>query len=176
MQVHASYKQGVEFEISAGEHKIVCDQPATSGGAGKGMTPPELLLASLASCAGYYVAEYLRSRNLPIEGLAVHVAAEKARPPARLSSFRIEIEAPVADEHHRDGMMRAAKKCLIHNTLMNPPSIEIAMVPSAHAGSGAEGVGVGSRVDGGQPDGARSLRGDLPSEDLPVRPADVRAA
>jgi hypothetical protein len=43
-----------------------------------------------------------------------------------LASFRIEVEAPGAQgEKSRDGLMRAVKKCLIHNTMLNTPAFEI---------------------------------------------------
>ena len=36
------------------------------------MTPPELFLASLGTCAAYYAAEYLNARDLPADGLEVY--------------------------------------------------------------------------------------------------------
>jgi uncharacterized OsmC-like protein len=92
------------------------------------MTPPELLLASLGTCAGYYAVEYLRTRSLSAAGLTVRVLAEKAAAPARLGSFRIELNVPGLDDvRHREGVLRAAKTCLIHNTLDHPPSIEFVL-------------------------------------------------
>jgi uncharacterized OsmC-like protein len=91
------------------------------------MTPPEFLLASLATCAGYYAAQYLKTRNLPTEELTVHVAAQKASQPARLASFSIEVTAPNLDERHEAGLLRAVKTCLIHNTLLAGPQIEITL-------------------------------------------------
>lgn len=125
MEVIAAYLGGVKFEVQARGHKIVCDQPADNGGTDAGMTPPEFLLASLATCAAYYAAQYLRTRQLPVDELKVRVSAEKARQPARLGSFRIEITAPGLDERHQEGVVRAAKACLIHNTLLVQPNIEI---------------------------------------------------
>jgi len=96
-----------------------------NGGADSGMTPPELLLASLGSCAGYYAAEYLRARSLPTEGLRIRVQAEKALKPARLSLFRIRVEAPKVDPSHRESLLRTVKHCLVHNTLLAAPTIEV---------------------------------------------------
>ena len=53
--------------------------------------------------------------------------AEKASAPARLASFRIEVTTPELDDHHRAGILRAVKSCLVHNTLLGGPSIEIAL-------------------------------------------------
>jgi putative redox protein len=118
----------VQFELEARGHRILCDQPVESGGYDEGMTPPELLLASLGSCAGYYAAEYLRSRNLAPRGTRVIVTADKVKRPARLDNFRIEVDVPAdLSEADRAGIERAVHRCLIHNTLLVPPSITLAV-------------------------------------------------
>lgn len=128
MNATVEWKDGVRFEVSARGHKIVCDQPRDLGGSDAGMTPPEFLLASLGACAAYYAAEYLRARGLSQAGLRVEIEAEKALQPARLDGFRIVVEAPSADEpRHREGIERAVKRCLIHNTLLHAPSISVAV-------------------------------------------------
>lgn len=125
MEVNAQYLGNSKFEIEARGHRVICDQPSENGGSNEGMTPPEFLLGSLAGCAAYYAAQYLKTRGLPAENLSVRVTAEKAQQPARLASFRIEVTAPDLDEHHQAGVLRAAKSCLIHNTLLHSPAIEI---------------------------------------------------
>jgi putative redox protein len=119
---------GVRFEAAAGTHTVVCDQPLSNSGTDAGMSPPEFLLVSLGTCAGFYAAQYLKARSLAADGLTVRVGADKAQGPARLGSFRIEVNVPgLTDERHKEGVMRAVKTCLIHNTLTNPPAIEMAL-------------------------------------------------
>jgi uncharacterized OsmC-like protein len=125
MEVTAEFLGDSRFEVRARGHRVICDQPTDNGGSDTGMTPPEFLLASLATCAAYYAAQYLTVRQLPAGDLKVRVSAEKAQQPARLSSFRIEVTAPGLDERHQAGILRATKACLIHNTLLSQPSIEI---------------------------------------------------
>ena len=118
---------GVQFEAEARGHKLICDQPRENGGDDTGMTPPELMLASLGTCCAYYALQYLKSRSLPTAALSVKVSAEKAQQPARLGSFRIDVELPPLEERHREGIKRAIEKCLIHNTLLHPPTVEVAL-------------------------------------------------
>ena len=126
MEVLVEHLGAVQFEIKARQHTIACDQPAENGGFDEGMTPPELLLASLGSCAGFYAAAYLRKHKLAENGTRVKVSAEKAKDPARMDQFRIEVEVPVdLDEKHRAGIDAAVHHCLIHNTLLHPPSIAL---------------------------------------------------
>lgn len=133
MQVTIEFKSGTQFEIQARDHRIVSDQPESNKGADTGMTPPELLLASLGSCAGYYAVEYLRARGLPLE-IRVRMNAEKAVHPARIGKIRLDLHVPDLDERHRQGLMRAVHACLVHNTLSHPPEIEYVL----HAAENSE--------------------------------------
>ena len=126
MEVIVQHLGGVKFEVQSRGHRLVCDQPESNRGENAGMAPPEFLLASLGACCGHYAAEYLRFRNLSTERLRVRVIAEKAMDPTRLGKFRVEVEAPgVTEARHQEGILRSVKKCLIHNTLLHPPEIEI---------------------------------------------------
>jgi uncharacterized OsmC-like protein len=127
MEVEILHRGEVKFEAIARGHRVICDQPATNGGSDTGMTPPEFLLVSLGTCAGFYAAQYLKTRSLPADGLKITVTAEKATQPARLGSFRIEVTAPELNAQHQAGILRAVKSCLVHNTLLNAPAIDIVL-------------------------------------------------
>jgi putative redox protein len=114
MEIRIHYNGGVGFTAGARGHRVLCDQPASNGGTDTGMTPPELLLASLGTCAAYYAAQYLE----------VGVSAEKELRPARLARFRIDVTAPGLPPDHEPGLLRAVNACLIKNTLAQPPVIE----------------------------------------------------
>ena len=132
MEVTVRHFGNVRFEAETRGHRVVCDQPPANGGADEGMTPPEYLLVSLGTCAGFYAAEYLRTRHLPQDGLEVRVVAEKALKPARLGKFRIEVVLQHLDPQHEAGLLRAVQACLIHNTLLHAPAIEaVVMAPVA---------------------------------------------
>ena len=131
MEVVIEHLGNVKFAAETRGHRVICDQPPDNGGADEGMTPPELLLASLGTCAGFYAAQYLKARSLPSQGLRVRVTAEKALQPARLGSFRIEVTVPGVEPKHEEGVLRAVRHCLIHNTLLQAPVIETAVLMDA---------------------------------------------
>jgi uncharacterized OsmC-like protein len=87
---------------------MICDQPIDNGGSDAGMSPPEFVLTSLATCSACYAAQYLKARSLPAQDLKVRVSTEKAAQPARLVSFHIEVTIPGLD-HHQAGILRAVK-------------------------------------------------------------------
>jgi len=102
------------------------------------MTPPELLLASLGSCAGFYAVQYLKTRNLGESGVEVSVTAEKLKQPTRLGNFRILVMCSKSlTEDQSEGLMRSVHHCLVHNTLLIPPEIKIELAlgkPVLHQG------------------------------------------
>ena len=141
LKVAVAVVDGTEFEVAARGHHLISDQPKENGGTDLGMTPPELLLASLGTCVAYYSVEYLRTHNLDAQQLAIQVSAVKDTKPARLTGFKIVIDAPGCQEDKQQkGLLRAATHCLIHNTLLNSPKIEIALKRRERL-TGADGPG-----------------------------------
>jgi uncharacterized OsmC-like protein len=137
LEVSVEHLGAVQFEIKTRGHSVVSDQPAENGGFDEGMTPPELMLAALGSCAGFYAADYLKRRKLAVEGTRVRVTADKVKNPARLDNFRIEVEVPAElNEEHRKGVEEAVHRCLIHNTLTHPPAISLEIIKGAAAVAG----------------------------------------
>jgi uncharacterized OsmC-like protein len=138
MEVKITHLDRTKFAIQSRSHTILCDQPAENGGEDSGVTPPELLLASLGSCAAFYAVQYLKTRNLAETGVEVTVTAEKLKQPARLGNFRVHVVCPVSlTEEQTEGLMRSVHHCLVHNTLLAPPDIEIELaigeLPVHHA-------------------------------------------
>jgi len=132
MEVVVEHLGTVQFAIKARQHTVVCDQPAENNGYDEGMTPPELLLASLGSCAAYYAVDYLKRNHILRDGVTTLVTAEKVKGPFRLDNFRIEVHVPgeIAPEHMK-GLEEAVHRCLIHNTLLHPPKMEVAIEAAA---------------------------------------------
>ena len=133
MEVQITHLDQVKFSIQSRSHTILCDQPAENGGEDSGMTPPELLLASLGSCAAFYAVQYLKTRNLAETGVEITVTAEKLKQPSRLGNFCVHVVSPVSlTEEQTEGLMRSVHHCLVHNTLLTPPviKVELAMAES----------------------------------------------
>lgn len=126
MEIKVEQIDKFKFNVIARSHSLTCDQPAENGGEDSGMTPPELMLASLGTCAEFYAVQYLRTRKLADHGVTVTVTAEKLMQPARLGNFRIHVTCPtLLSPEQTEGLRRSVHHCLIHNTLLSVPSVEI---------------------------------------------------
>jgi len=138
MEVTVRYLGGKKFEMRARHHHVLSDQPFDDDGTDAGMTPPELFLSSIGACAAYYAEEYVHARGLPDEALEIRLSAQKGDKPARITSLRLDVIAPGLNQRHRDGILRAVDACLLKNTLIVPPRIEVRVVSSCNEAMAVE--------------------------------------
>jgi putative redox protein len=73
----AVHQEGLRFFVTAGVHAVQTDYPLRADEVGSGPRPLELLLASLASCAGGSVIALLRRAGQPIGGLKVSARGQR---------------------------------------------------------------------------------------------------
>ena len=109
-------------------HEFVFDQPpSVPGGEGRGPSPLDVLLASVAACAHYFAAAYLHGRGIATEGLAVEADAEKERVPvSRIARVVMRVKLPAGlSERQVAGIERAIKSCPAYGTLVQSPTIDI---------------------------------------------------
>jgi putative redox protein len=118
--------------IEIGEHRLVVDQPVKVGGTDSGPTPTELFVAGLAGCVAYYGGKYLRSNGLPTE-VTVRVRYKWALPPTRLTRIQLSVEAPGLTVEHAAGFREAIGHCSVHNSLVEPPTVEIELAADTTA-------------------------------------------
>jgi uncharacterized OsmC-like protein len=122
-----SFVDGESYEIAVRGHRVIVDQPADAGGNDYGPTPTELLVASLASCVAFYAGRYLTRHGCSRTGLTVSASYEMATDrPARVSAVRISLKVPTdLPEERWQALAAVAKHCTVHNTLHNPPEVDI---------------------------------------------------
>ena len=96
---------------------------------GSAPAPFELFLASIGTCAGFYVSRFCRQRGVSIDGLKVRQRAA-ANPATKLiDRIEIDIELPPGfPEQYRDAAVRSAQLCAVKKHLENPPRIEVRTV------------------------------------------------
>jgi putative redox protein len=75
--VDAVHQRAMEFVVTAGDHAITTDYPLQPGEQGVGPRPLEMLLGSLASCAGGSMIALLRRAGQQAAGLQVIARGER---------------------------------------------------------------------------------------------------
>ncbi|MGB7167854.1 MAG: OsmC family protein [Acidobacteriaceae bacterium] len=131
MEITLQHSGGSRFTAEARQHRLQLDQPAEDGATDHGMTPAELLLASLGGCVGQYVAQYLRLRALSPEGLLVRVQAQPSQRPLRLKDFQIRVIVPALNERQLRALEKSFPAGLVQNTVAFENTLRITAA-SAH--------------------------------------------
>jgi len=125
-----TWLQGSRLAVEAGRHRLLVDQPEDEGGEDQGMTPVELLLASLGSCIGYFAARFCQRHHLPADGLRVTMAWEYEEKPHRVGSMTARVHLPPSVAETLDPAMRARMQkvlegCTVHNSIAITPKIGV---------------------------------------------------
>lgn len=111
-RVNAGYKH---FEI-------VTDQEEESGGGGSAPEPFDLFLASLATCAGFYVLGFCQRRGLSAEDLRVTQRWERDPESRRVTTISIAVETPPEfPEKYHKALERSIHQCSVKKTILDPP-------------------------------------------------------
>ena len=122
-----NYLEGRSFEASVRNHKFRIALPLTARGKDTGPTPPELFIASLASCVGMYLVFYCEKAKLDPAGIKIETNYEKTAD--RIVKISVEFSLPSAQsEKERREALIWAEKCLIHNTINHKPEIKISFL------------------------------------------------
>jgi ribosomal protein S12 methylthiotransferase accessory factor len=108
------------------------DQPGESGGEATAPSPFDLFLASIATCAGYYVAAFCRARDIDTTGMTLVQRDERDPTTGLPTRIAIELSLPPAfPEKYRAAAVRAAEGCKVKKTLAAMPTIEVIAAPRA---------------------------------------------
>jgi putative redox protein len=149
-----TWLQGSRLAVEARRHRLLVDQPEEEGGEDQGMTPVELLIASLGSCIGYFAARFCQRHHLPADGLRVTMAWEYEEKPHRVGSMaaRVHLPPPVADMLEpamRARMQKVLEGCTVHNSIAITPKIGVTITTEPPRAS-IEGRGEGRKAGGGE--------------------------
>lgn len=120
--VDVSSEQGYNFKVKSKGYEFLIDID------GNGITPPDVLLASLASCVGVYIRKYADGANLGIKTIKVGVEGDlgKAAPYYfRKISVKVRLDGIDLDERRKSALLAFLKNCPVHNTLKMTPEIAI---------------------------------------------------
>jgi uncharacterized OsmC-like protein len=117
LKIALQHSGGARFTAEARHHRIPLDQPTEDGATDQGMSPAELLLASLGGCVGQQVAQYFAARGLSAEGLEILVETQPSPRPLHLGDFHVRIIAPALTAPQLRALEKSFPAGLVQNAL-----------------------------------------------------------
>lgn len=121
-RVEIESNPGSSFRVKTADYEFIIDTK------GKGITPPDTLLASVGSCIGVYLRKYAEGANLPIEKFIISLNAEFSKEPPvcfKQINVAIDLQGVKLEERRKKALIEFIKNCPVHNTLKANPQIEI---------------------------------------------------
>jgi len=114
---------GYLFDVQAKGGALKADMRGVSG-----ITPPDLLLASLGTCLGVYLQKYAEGARLTLKEFSIAVTADFAQEAPvcfRKISVNIDLKGLKLDTRRQSALSEFIKNCPVHNTLKNNPEIGV---------------------------------------------------
>jgi len=125
-EMKVSFPGGVRVEAEYKGFVIKTDQPAYQDGEGSEPSPFDLFLASLATCAGYYVLTFCNKRGISTDKAAVVMRTSRSPETKRIEKISIEIQLPPEfPEKYKKAVIKSVDSCSVKIHILNPPAFEV---------------------------------------------------
>ena len=126
MDMEITFPGGKKVLADYGEGMVLTDQPQDEGGHDMGPSPYMCFLASVGTCAGYYVLSFCQSRGLDAAGIKVVQNNVFDPETHKLTDIKLEILVPPDfPERYHKALVRAAETCAVKRALAEPPKVSI---------------------------------------------------
>jgi len=123
IEVFFEGNKGVNARVR--NHVVKTDQPVNGGGDDKAVTPFELFLASLATCAGIYVKGFCDQRGIETEGISI-VQHHTFNAKGMVEKIVVSIKVPAGfPEKYVESLVAVAGLCKVKQHFAAPPEIEV---------------------------------------------------
>jgi ribosomal protein S12 methylthiotransferase accessory factor len=129
MELKVSLEGGKRVATRIGNHLIMTDQPAKNGGSDSAPAPYDLFMASIGTCAGFYVQSYCENKGIDSSGIEITLSARRDPATKQINGFVTTIHLPpeVPEKLHT-ALKRVAEQCAVKKTIMNNPEFVVETV------------------------------------------------
>jgi uncharacterized OsmC-like protein len=119
-------ERGLEFKIQVRGHEFRSDMSNGDGGLDAAPSPAELLAGSLGACIAMMVQGYCDTHGYNDGEVGVSLVVEFGSDPKRVAGIVVDVTVPESVPlEKRAAVARVAELCTIHETLRDPPRIDI---------------------------------------------------
>jgi ribosomal protein S12 methylthiotransferase accessory factor len=126
MNIRIYFPGGKRVNAEYDGFTIATDQPTANGGEGTAPAPFDLFLASIGTCAGYYVLSFCRQRGIPTTGLEIRQTVHYDQESHRVDRIDLALKLPPGfPDKYRTAVIRAADLCTVKRHLEHPPVIHV---------------------------------------------------
>jgi len=125
-EMKITFPGGLRVDAAYKGFTIKTDQPVHEGGEESAPAPFDLFLASLGTCAGYYVLIFCKHRGIPVDKASLVMRMTKGLESKMIDKISIDIQLPPEfPEKYKTAIIKAVDSCTVKAHMMKPPQFEI---------------------------------------------------
>lgn len=118
MSMQIVFPGGKRVDAQYRGFRVSTDQPEDAGGTNSALSPFDLFLTSLGTCAGYYVLSFCQRRSLSTDGLSLTLDTSWNAEQHRIERIQIDISLPRDfPAEYVTACARAADQCAVKGYL-----------------------------------------------------------
>lgn len=128
-EIKVSFPGGKRVDARYRGFLIQTDQPSYQGGEGSAPAPFDLFLASIATCAGFYVLAFCQSRGISSEGASVVMQTEKNPGTRMIDKIVITVNLPPEfPDKYTKAVIKSVDNCTVKAHILKPPKFKVETV------------------------------------------------
>lgn len=118
--------EGTQVEAQFRGFSVLTDQPETAGGQNAAPSPFDLFLASIGTCAGFYVQAFCRKREISMDGIELEMSFTRNDETRLIDRIQIDVDFPSTfPKKYIDACIKSAEQCTVKKHLQVPPSVVV---------------------------------------------------
>lgn len=126
MEMEIQFPGGQKIETRFKGVTLALGSEAGSPSEEPGLEPLDLFFVSLGLCAGKYVMEFCRSRNIPYEETLILLRTQWDENKKMHTRVHLEIQLPQGfPAKYKKAVLRAVNLCSVKKHILNPPAFEV---------------------------------------------------
>lgn len=118
--------------VTAGQHQLIADEPASMGGGDAGPAPFDFIMSGLGACTSMTLRMYAERKSLPLTRISVALSHDKIEVDGvtrdRINRT-ITLDGDLSDEQ-RQRLLEIANKCPVHRALSQSILLDCALATS----------------------------------------------
>ena len=127
MEINVKLREGMKVDADVGAFVVCSDQPVTAGGEGSAPDPFSYFLIGIASCAGFFVQRFCRSRDIPTDNIDIKLHNDWNKEKGCADNIYVDIALPPEfPEKYKSAVIRAVNECSVKKTIANQVAIHVA--------------------------------------------------
>lgn len=128
MKIDVQFGGNLKVNAVAGDFTILTDQPESSGGDNSAPGPFVLFLSSIVTCAGFYVAKFCQSREIPTDDIKVTLESDFNKEEKCSENIDIKVTLPESfPEKYKKALLRAVDQCTVKRTIKNIKNLTVTL-------------------------------------------------